>query len=91
MNEEQKCEMITLKPSDLITYLRTLKITSENIGNIRRSLFMPFDHPWNGLVRDWTAQSENVQTDEKLSQCDDASIPKPDDKPSEPSKEGDAL
>jgi hypothetical protein len=40
-------------------YLNTLVITSDNIGDIRRSLFMPFDCKWNGWVRDMTAELEN--------------------------------
>jgi len=40
-------------------YINAQKITSENIGDIRRSLFMPFDSEWNGLVRDLTAEKEN--------------------------------
>lgn len=30
----------------------------EDIGNVRRSLFLRVDHPWNGIVRDVTAQLE---------------------------------
>lgn len=43
----------------LTTYLNTLKITSDNIGDIRRSCFMPFDCKWNSVVRDETASREN--------------------------------
>lgn len=45
--------------SELIAYLDTIPVTSENIGEIRRSCFMPFDCEWNGIVRDETAAREN--------------------------------
>ncbi len=44
---------------DMIAYLEGIAVTSENIGNIRRSLFMPFECKWNGYVRDATAAYEN--------------------------------
>jgi hypothetical protein len=44
--------------ADLRAYLDERIITSENIGEIRRSLFFPWDSPWNGMVRDETAQRE---------------------------------
>lgn len=40
-------------------YLDGLTITSENIGDIRRSLFVPYDGIWNSVVRDETAVREN--------------------------------
>ncbi len=40
-------------------YLDGLTITSNNIGDIRRSLFLPFDCEWNRIVRDETAKREN--------------------------------
>jgi hypothetical protein len=43
----------------LIVYLDSLVITSNNIGDIRRSCFMPWDSAWNAIVRDETAQREN--------------------------------
>jgi len=44
----------------LVMIIGSKKITSDNIGDIRRSLFLPFDcGDWNGLVRDMTAESEN--------------------------------
>lgn len=43
---------------ELRTYLDTLTITGENIGEIRRACFVPWDSPWNGLVRDETATRE---------------------------------
>lgn len=47
---------------ELRAYLDGLLITSDNIGDIRRSLFMPWASPWNGWVRDETAERENKQT-----------------------------
>jgi hypothetical protein len=44
---------------ELRNYLDTLTITSDNIGNIRRLLFFPWDSAWNALVRDETAAREN--------------------------------
>jgi hypothetical protein len=41
-------------------YLDSITITSDNIGEIRRSLFMPFECGWNGWVRDETANRENI-------------------------------
>jgi hypothetical protein len=46
---------------ELRAYLDTLTITGDNIGDIRRSLFMPWDSPWNGWVRDETAERENLK------------------------------
>ena len=43
---------------ELSTYLDTLFITGDNIGQIRASLFMPWESEWNGLVRDETARRE---------------------------------
>lgn len=43
----------------MTAYLDALQITSENIGDIRRSMFMPFDSEWNGIVREETAAREN--------------------------------
>lgn len=43
---------------ELVKYLDSLTITSENIGDIRRSCFVPWDSEWNGLVRDLTAERE---------------------------------
>jgi hypothetical protein len=40
-------------------YINTLVITSDNVGDIRRSLFMPYDCKWNGWIRDMTAELEN--------------------------------
>ena len=44
---------------ELRAYLDGLTITSDNIGEIRRSLLMPFDWQWNGWVREDTADREN--------------------------------
>ena len=46
---------------ELRVYLNTLTITSENIGDIRRSLFFPWDSAWNEMVRDETAARENAE------------------------------
>ena len=44
---------------ELRAYLDTLGvITGDNIGDIRRSLFMPWGSQWNGWVRDETASRE---------------------------------
>lgn len=43
---------------ELRTYLDTLTITGDTIGDIRRRLFMPWDSEWNGWVRDETASRE---------------------------------
>ena len=45
---------------ELCDHLDSLNITSENIGEVRRSLFLPFQTSWNGLVRDETAKRENA-------------------------------
>lgn len=44
---------------ELRAWLDTQTITSDNIGDIRRSLFFPWDSKWNGWVRDETAEREN--------------------------------
>lgn len=44
---------------ELRAWLDKQTITSDNIGDIRRSLFMPWDSLWNGWVRDDTATREN--------------------------------
>lgn len=49
---------------ELRNYLDTLKIDGDNIGEIRRSLFVPWDSSWNGIVRDETALRENPTTDQ---------------------------
>lgn len=43
---------------ELAAYVSAQEITQDNIGTIRRSLFMPFDCEWNGWVRDLTAANE---------------------------------
>ena len=43
---------------EMRNWLDTQTITGENIGNIRRQLFMPWDSLWNGWVRDETATRE---------------------------------
>ena len=39
--------------------LDPLVINSDNIGGIRRSLFLPVDCVWNAMVRELTAEREN--------------------------------
>lgn len=46
---------------ELTAHLDTLEITSENIGNIRQQLMMPFSTEWNAWVRDETAARENYR------------------------------
>lgn len=46
---------------ELVAYLDTLSITSDTIGDIRRSLFLPWDGHWNGWVREETAAREKNQ------------------------------
>lgn len=43
---------------ELKKYLDTLVITSENIGHIRRQIFVPWNSEWNAIVRDETAIRE---------------------------------
>jgi RNase P subunit RPR2 len=43
---------------ELAKYLDTLTITGDNIGDIRRECFVPWDSQWNGIVRDETAARE---------------------------------
>lgn len=45
--------------TELRAWLDTVAITSDNIGDIRRSLFFPWDSKWNAAVRDETAEREN--------------------------------
>ena len=45
--------------AELRQWLNAQDITSENIGEIRRSLMVPWDSGWNALVRDETAEREN--------------------------------
>jgi hypothetical protein len=55
--DQVKAETMNLR-HELGIYLDTLVITGDNIGEIRRSLFMPWDSAWNGIVREVTAQRE---------------------------------
>ncbi len=48
-------------------YISALVITSDNIGDVRRSLLMPFDCKYNGWVRDTTAALENKPSETVLS------------------------
>lgn len=48
----------TLK-TELRKWLDTQDITGDNIGDIRRQCFVPWDSAWNSLVRDETAAREN--------------------------------
>jgi len=56
--------------AELRRYLDTLVINGDNIGGIRRSLFMPWDSEWNGIVRDETAIRENRCSGDMLLDCD---------------------
>jgi hypothetical protein len=51
--------METLR-QELIAWLDQQVITSDNIGEIRRRLFMPWASQWNAIVRDETAQRETA-------------------------------
>jgi hypothetical protein len=44
---------------ELKNYLNTQIITSDNIGDIRRNCFMPWDSSWNMFIRDETAKRES--------------------------------
>jgi hypothetical protein len=44
---------------ELRIWLDSQLITSDNIGDIRCSLFLPWDSEWNSIVRDETATREN--------------------------------
>jgi hypothetical protein len=44
---------------ELMSYLDKTLISSENIGDIRRSLMFPWDSYWNEVVRDETTIREN--------------------------------
>ena len=52
------CKRLALE-LELYRWLDEKAITSENIGDIRRRLFMPWSSQWNSLVRDETAEREN--------------------------------
>lgn len=43
---------------ELVEWLNTQNITTDNIGEIRRQCFMPWDSAWNMIVRDETAARE---------------------------------
>jgi hypothetical protein len=45
--------------SELRRHLDGLQVTSENIGDTRRKLFVPWNSRWNSIVRDETAKREN--------------------------------
>ena len=47
--------------NELIIWINQQTITSENIGDIRRSLLLPWNSEWNSIVRDETASRENKQ------------------------------
>jgi hypothetical protein len=44
---------------ELCKWLDTLHITGKNIGEIRRSCFVPWDSKWNSYVREETANRES--------------------------------
>lgn len=60
-SEEEEREVSDCMKDRLCHWLDRQSITSENIGDIRRSLFLPWDSEWNSLVRDETATRENKQ------------------------------
>ena len=45
---------------ELREYLDKIAITPNNIGEVRRLCFVPWDSEWNGLVRDETAKRETA-------------------------------
>lgn len=45
--------------NELVRWLDGQHITSENIGQIRRACFVPWDSEWNTIVRIETAEREN--------------------------------
>lgn len=45
---------------ELIKYLDSIDIHSNNIGDIRRACFVPWDSEWNGFVRNETAKRERL-------------------------------
>lgn len=45
---------------ELVAYLAAQVITRENIGDIRRRCFVPWDSAWNAIVRDETAKREKA-------------------------------
>ncbi len=53
---------------ELIDWLETQYITSDNIGEIRRACFVPWESDWNAIVRDETAKRELItrERDERL-------------------------
>jgi hypothetical protein len=60
-NTQQRCVLCgasTELTTEMAAYLDSLTITSDNIGDIRRSCFVPWQSRWNGIVRDETAKRE---------------------------------
>ncbi len=45
---------------ELIDWLDSQYVTSDNIGEIRRACSVPWDSDWNAIVRDETAKREIV-------------------------------
>lgn len=43
---------------ELVTYLDSQSITEDNIGQIRRACFVPWDSEWNAIVRVETGRVE---------------------------------
>ena len=58
-------------------------INQNNIGKIRRFLFMPFSCKWNAWVRDITAKLETNVNIGKVERIEDWPIPPDDTKPDE--------
>jgi hypothetical protein len=50
--------------TQLKNWLDTLTITGENIGDIRRRCFLPWECGWNSFVREETARRETKTTNE---------------------------
>ena len=46
--------------AELRQWLNLQDINGDTIGSIRRQCFVPWDSPWNGLVRDETAAREKT-------------------------------
>ncbi len=66
INDITPTEVTEAMHKKLCVHLNDCMITSENIGSVRRSLFLPFDCEWNGVVRDETAARENNKSPHKF-------------------------
>lgn len=43
---------------EFLTWLNQHEITAENIGDIRRCCFVPWNSSWNSIVREETARRQ---------------------------------